>query len=168
MVALVAWATIWPKSPGVSIGLLALAAAIMSIRPKMHHPEKAIWLLCLVAFTILEVAAIGRADHEHLEDRKAQDQLFLQLQRAQNKEYIGTIEATEKSNRQAIKDLRELIEYQRKEIARSEVLNDQSKFLLEEDIARSEVLKEDLRTLSELELLLQQKIDAKSPAGPIR
>jgi hypothetical protein len=46
----VLWASFWPRSPGISIGLLALAAGIMSIRPKMHPAEKTAWAAILIAF----------------------------------------------------------------------------------------------------------------------
>ena len=64
--ALGLWASFWPQSPGVSIGLLALAAGVMSIRPAMHPAEKTTWVIVLVAFAILEVHAI------HIGDQKAQ------------------------------------------------------------------------------------------------
>ena len=63
---LVLWALYWPQSPGVSIGLLALAAGVMSIRPAMHPAEKTVWVIVLVAFAILEVHAI------HIGDQKSQ------------------------------------------------------------------------------------------------
>jgi hypothetical protein len=61
-----------PQSPGISIGLLALVAGIMSVRPNMHPAEKFAWVFILIAFTILEVLAIGRADQTSERTRQAQ------------------------------------------------------------------------------------------------
>jgi hypothetical protein len=71
--------TIWPQSPGVSIGLLALAAGIMSVRPKMPLREKLIWVFVLIAFAVLEVRAIRRSDQEAREHRESQNRAFNQI-----------------------------------------------------------------------------------------
>lgn len=71
--------TLWPQSPGVSIGLLALAAGIMSVRPKMPFREKVIWVFVLIAFAILEVRAIKRSDQEAREYRDSQNRAFNQI-----------------------------------------------------------------------------------------
>src|ERR1700760_3664191 len=42
-IACAVWAKVCPQSPGVSIGLVAAAAGIMSLRPKMHLAEKLVW-----------------------------------------------------------------------------------------------------------------------------
>jgi hypothetical protein len=47
------WATILPQSPGVSIGLLALVAGVMSVRPEMRFPEKVSWVTILIALATL-------------------------------------------------------------------------------------------------------------------
>lgn len=70
------WTGVCPQSPGVSIGLLAGAAGIMSVRPKMHPVEKLAWVVVLVSFTILEVLAIGRADKAAEATRAAQTAAF--------------------------------------------------------------------------------------------
>src|ERR1035441_10474178 len=69
----VLWASFWPPSPGVSIGLLALAAGIMSVRPKMHPAEKFAWVVVLIAFAVLEVLAIGRSDKANESARNLQN-----------------------------------------------------------------------------------------------
>lgn len=75
-IGLVVWSGFVPQSPGVSIGLLAGAAGIMSVRPKMHPAEKFAWVAVLVAFTILEISAIGRADKATEATRGAQNLAF--------------------------------------------------------------------------------------------
>jgi hypothetical protein len=70
------WACLCPQSPGVSIGLLAGVAGIMSLRPEMHPAEKSTWVVVLVTFTILEVLAIGRADKSAEKVREAQNHAF--------------------------------------------------------------------------------------------
>lgn len=60
--ALATWAAYSPKSPGVSVGLLALAAGIVSVRPKMHPSERFAWVAVLIALTYMEVNAIRRSD----------------------------------------------------------------------------------------------------------
>jgi hypothetical protein len=78
-VCAVLFATLWPQSPGVSIGLLALAAGIMSVRPKMHFAEKLTWIIVLIAFAILEVRSIRRSDQEAREYRDSQNQAFKEI-----------------------------------------------------------------------------------------
>jgi hypothetical protein len=75
-ISLALWVGFYPKSPGVSIGLLAGAAGIMSVRPKMHPAEKFAWVAVLVAFTILEVLAIKVSDQRNEDTRKAQNAAF--------------------------------------------------------------------------------------------
>jgi hypothetical protein len=70
---------LWPQSPGVSIGLLALAAGVMSVRPKMPFREKLIWVLVLIAFTVLEVRSIKRNDQEAREYRDSQNRAFNEI-----------------------------------------------------------------------------------------
>lgn len=72
----VLWTSFRPQSPGVSIGLLALAAGIMSVRPKMHPAEKFAWVVVLIAFAVLEVLAIGRGDRASEEARKHENEKF--------------------------------------------------------------------------------------------
>jgi hypothetical protein len=74
--ALLLWATLKPQSPGVSIGLLALAAGIMSIRPKMHPAEKTAWAAFLIAFAVLEVLAIKKSDADNKDVRDKQNAAF--------------------------------------------------------------------------------------------
>lgn len=70
------WATIWPQSPGISIGLLALVAGIMSLRPEMHIYEKAAWVLILIVFAMLEIYAIGRNDVDNQMARNKENAAF--------------------------------------------------------------------------------------------
>ena len=70
------WASFWPQSPGVSIGILALAAGIMSVRPQMRPAEKFAWVGLLITFAILEVVAIGRSDRANEAIRDRQNDAF--------------------------------------------------------------------------------------------
>jgi hypothetical protein len=64
---LAVWQVIDHTHPGVSIGLLAAVAGIMTVRPLDKFPvEKFIWVLLLVAFTVLEILAIGKSDAENI------------------------------------------------------------------------------------------------------
>ncbi len=69
----VLWTSLKPQSPGVSIGILALVAGIMSVRPKMRPIEKFVGVFVLVAFAFLEVRAISKSDQENKEIRDRQD-----------------------------------------------------------------------------------------------
>ncbi len=69
-------ASVWPQSPGISIGLLALAAGIMSVRSRMHPAEKFAWVAVLVTFAVLEVLAIGRSDKQNEKTRNDQNGQF--------------------------------------------------------------------------------------------
>jgi hypothetical protein len=75
-IGLVLWTSFNPQSPGVSIGLLALVAGIMSVRPKMHSAEKFAWVAVLITFAVLEVHAISRSDKENKQARDLQNQEF--------------------------------------------------------------------------------------------
>lgn len=70
------WTGFVPQSPGVAIGLLAGAAGIMSVRPKMRPAEKFAWVAVLVSFTVLEIVAIGRADKAAEATRENQNEAF--------------------------------------------------------------------------------------------
>ena len=48
--------------PGVSIGLLALMAGIVSLRPRMHFAEKVAWVLLFAVFTAFEVLVLTKTD----------------------------------------------------------------------------------------------------------
>ena len=69
-------AILWPQTPGISVGILALAAGIMSVRPKMHFPEKLAWVIVLIAFAVLEVLSIRRSDQEARDYRDSQNVTF--------------------------------------------------------------------------------------------
>src|SRR5579859_5025714 len=64
----------FPQSPGVSIGMLACVAGIMSVRPDMHIAEKLAWIVVLVAFTTWEVRAIYRNDATNIQDLMRQNE----------------------------------------------------------------------------------------------
>jgi hypothetical protein len=101
-IGLALWAKFWPQSPGVSIGLLALVAGIMSIRPDMHPAEKFAWVVVLVAFTILEVLAIGRSDKDSKDARDSQNQEFQAIAGGLKTEDDGLKKAIEQTTAHAI------------------------------------------------------------------
>jgi hypothetical protein len=72
----------FPQSPGVSIGLLACAAGIMSLRPDMHIYEKMAWIVVLISFTVWEIRAINKSDNENLLTLMNQNSQFKQTQTA--------------------------------------------------------------------------------------
>lgn len=78
-IGLAFWTAFWPKSPGVSIGLLATVAGVMSVRPKMAAIEKFTWVILLIVFVILEVLAINRSDQENKNIRESQNKRFEEI-----------------------------------------------------------------------------------------
>jgi archaellum component FlaF (FlaF/FlaG flagellin family) len=70
------WISLTKQSPGVSIGILAAVAGVMSVRPDMHFAEKIAWIVLLVTFTILEVHTIKLSDHKNEDIRDAQNKAF--------------------------------------------------------------------------------------------
>lgn len=92
------WTAFRPQSPGIAIGLLALAAGIMSVRPQMHTAEKFAWVAVLIALAVLEVKAIGRADQQANTERNHQNEEFqhmadglTQSLKLSEREYASTI-----------------------------------------------------------------------------
>jgi hypothetical protein len=85
------WAGLSVPSPGISIGLLAAAAAIMSIRPKMRPVEKIVWVVVLVILTPTEIRSILKNDLQNLNDRKAQNDTFSSIRRSQQAELDATV-----------------------------------------------------------------------------
>src|SRR6266567_1215602 len=51
-------------SPGVSAGVLAAVSVLVSLRPKATGTEKAIWVLLILAFLAIELAAIKKDRRE--------------------------------------------------------------------------------------------------------
>jgi hypothetical protein len=70
-VVLAVWQVVDHTHPGISIGLLAAVAGIMTVRPlDKFRAEKFIWVFLLVAFTVLEILAIGKSDAENIEKNR--------------------------------------------------------------------------------------------------
>jgi hypothetical protein len=80
--------------PGESIGLLATAAAIMSIRPEMTFPEKVCWSIVLGIFLVAEFQSIhadrDKSDKQATADRKTQDDEFGKVLDAQRLAFEAT------------------------------------------------------------------------------
>ena len=74
--SLATWAVFHPQPVGYSIGLLALTAGIMSVRPEMGSPEKMCWVALLIAFTLLEVRAINKGEEDSRVARNEQNRAF--------------------------------------------------------------------------------------------
>jgi hypothetical protein len=50
----------WLPAPGVSVAVMGLAAAVVSLRAKATGTEKAVWMLLVTAFIVIEVGAIKK------------------------------------------------------------------------------------------------------------
>lgn len=48
----------WLQAPGISVAVMGLAAAVVSLRAKATGTEKAVWMLLIAAFIVIEVGAI--------------------------------------------------------------------------------------------------------------
>lgn len=100
---LVIWSKVQAKSPGVAIGLLALAAVVMSVRPEMRPAEKFAWVLLLISFTLVEFQAITKSDERNEAVRNAQNLKFEAIVQdlklateASKSEYSSTIKHVDK------------------------------------------------------------------------
>jgi hypothetical protein len=76
LVVAAVWLWFDPQSPGFSIGFLALAAGVMSLRPKMHPLEKLVWVVLMITFTLQEVKAIKQNDLNNQSIRDGQNAAF--------------------------------------------------------------------------------------------
>jgi hypothetical protein len=94
-ISLALWTGFIPQSPGVSIGLLALVAGIMSVRPKMHPAEKFAWVGILIAFAILEVHAIRVSDARNLNDQSVLNAQFKSITKQQKSDFDATAKGLE-------------------------------------------------------------------------
>ena len=74
------WAWLVVPAPGISIAILGLVAAIMSLRGEMRPMEKASWMLIISILLVAEIQSI-RSDRTYTDgkaksDREAQDKAF--------------------------------------------------------------------------------------------
>jgi hypothetical protein len=73
--ALWAWRTL--PAPGISIAILGLVAAVMSLRGEMRPVEKAAWMLIISTLLVAEIETIRsdrmHADNQAKTDRATQD-----------------------------------------------------------------------------------------------
>jgi hypothetical protein len=96
------WAYRTTPAPGVSIGLLAAGAAIMTLRPQpMGFPEKLCWAVIISVFLVAEVHSIhndrNKADAQATIDRQKQDYDFGKVLTTQNADFAQTAQGLEKS-----------------------------------------------------------------------
>ena len=56
------WGLLDKPSPGIAVGILGAAAALMSLRGEIHIFEKAAWIAIIFALVVAEVLAIKRSD----------------------------------------------------------------------------------------------------------
>jgi hypothetical protein len=72
------WALGWlfgtTPSPGYSIGVLAVVAAVMSVHPEMKDFQKVIWMLLIGAFLTIEFRAIDKDRKENNKQQAATEQ----------------------------------------------------------------------------------------------
>ena len=133
--------------PGYSVAVIAVVAAIMSIHGEMKGWQKAIWLLIIGAFLIVELRAI-KQDHEDSkkqasDDRKTQDTAFKVVLDKENKDFAATAGglagAYTLSQNQFNATMKQFSATNRDESVRFNALVEEDKklFAHEEDIAES-------------------------------
>jgi hypothetical protein len=85
------WA-LWDRpSPGISIGLLAAGAGLMSLRPPdMHFIERITWIAILIALVTAEILSIGKSDKDNLQARKDLNESFKSIREQQQSEFDAT------------------------------------------------------------------------------
>jgi hypothetical protein len=88
------WALHTSQLPGISIGLLAFAAGIMSLRPEMKLLEKMSWVIILSCFLLAEVSSIRKdrdsSQKQTATDRTNQDNDFEKVLSAQQMSFDAT------------------------------------------------------------------------------
>jgi hypothetical protein len=90
------WALYSTPLPGVSIAILGAVAAVMSLRPEMRPPEKALWIALVALLLASELRAIRvdrrSADAQALKDRKEQDSAFSAIRQKEDQSLNKTLE----------------------------------------------------------------------------
>jgi hypothetical protein len=90
------WALYSTPLPGISIAILGAVAAVMSLRPDMRPPEKALWMIVVGVLLASEMRAIRadrkNADTQSLKDRKEQDSAFSAIRQREDQSLNKTLE----------------------------------------------------------------------------
>src|SRR4051794_31285131 len=61
----------WLPPPGVAVALVGVVAATMSIHAEMGNYHKALWMLIIGAFLVIEIFAIKHAETEQAAKQEA-------------------------------------------------------------------------------------------------
>src|SRR6266436_625438 len=72
-------------APGFAIGIAALLAAVMAVHLDMRVLHRAIWILLVGAFVVIDLQAITKDRDDNTKDRKATADAFSSLVTLQNK-----------------------------------------------------------------------------------
>jgi hypothetical protein len=96
--ALSVWWYFHVPSPGKAVAALAVAAAMMSLRPQVSTWEKSAWMVVLCAFLFLELQAINSdraaASAQVAEERQHQDHKFAAILDENQKAFDATMAQT--------------------------------------------------------------------------
>lgn len=85
----------WFPPPGVAVAIIAVVAAMMSIHPDMEREHRALWLLIIGAFLVVEIFAIA---HERTEQSRQQRIALQEEQQHFNEIANGIRSAIEKND----------------------------------------------------------------------
>lgn len=81
--------------PGWAVAIIAILAAAMTVNEGMQPPQKAIWMIVLGMFLVVELIAIthDRSANERkaLSDRAEQDSKLAQIRKQEDVEFVATI-----------------------------------------------------------------------------
>ncbi|WP_114207850.1 hypothetical protein [Acidisarcina polymorpha] len=137
------WAAYTVRSPGVSVGLLATAAGIMSIRTDMHIVEKVSWMLILMVLATAEIHSIGKSNFENNKQRAELNSEFSHIASTQKSEFEATAgeltrayELSQKQFKATIDDLSQTNHQERRRF-RALVTQNKKLFEHEEQLAES-------------------------------
>jgi len=103
LAAIWTWWTV--PAPGVSIAILGLVAAVMSLRGEMRPLEKAAWMLIISGLLVSEIQSIRtdrrQADEQAKSDRQIQDEAFRKVLRKEDDQLQRTLQGFEMVRRMA-------------------------------------------------------------------
>jgi hypothetical protein len=105
--AIWAWRSV--PAPGISIAILGLVAAVMSLRGEMRPLEKAAWMLIISVLLVAEIQSIRtdriRADNQAKSDRQAQDTAFELVLKKEDAQLQETLQGFDSVRRLAKKSI---------------------------------------------------------------